>query len=161
MALGEEGNWRRERWTGEGKRTARGVGGGGVTHDLTGGDAASEEASDLEWGGRVDLGQRDVGDDNVLREAGAAHEVEDALSLHVPVPARLVGHDALALGGANLDTKVGLGGLAEQAVTALGGVEGNDVVADGKVGDALANALDDASALDSNTRVRTSAHPTP
>lgn len=58
-----------------------------------------------------------------------------------------IGHDALALGGADLAAEVGLARLAELALLALWCVEGNDVVADLYVCDALADGLDNTGAL--------------
>src|SRR3546814_18656954 len=49
-----------------------------------------------------------------------------------------VGHHALALGGAPRHAQVGLAGLAEFALAALGGVQRDHVVARRDAGDALA-----------------------
>lgn len=58
-----------------------------------------------------------------------------------------VGHDALALGSADGAAEVGLSALAELALAALGGVEGDDVVADLDIVDVGADRLDDTTAL--------------
>lgn len=58
-----------------------------------------------------------------------------------------VGHNALALGGADLAAEVGLARLAELALLALWCVEGDDMVANLYVCDTLADGLDDTGAL--------------
>jgi len=58
-----------------------------------------------------------------------------------------VRHDTFTLGGSDLATEVGLSGLAELALTALGSVKSNNVVANLDVSDTLANGLDDTSTL--------------
>lgn len=73
--------------------------------------------------------------------------MEDALALHVPVARRLVRHQPLTLGRADLDAQVRLGRLAEEAVAALWRVEGNHMVANLKPSHTLANALDNTSSL--------------
>ena len=83
-------------------------------------DAAPEQARAVH--GRVGLhgDDRDVGHDCVLAEGGCAHEVQDVLAARAEARGP-VGHDALALGGADLAAEVGLVGLAELAFLALGG----------------------------------------
>lgn len=58
-----------------------------------------------------------------------------------------VRHDALALGSANGTAEVGLSALAELALAALSGVEGDNMVADLDVVDVGANRLDNTTAL--------------
>jgi len=58
-----------------------------------------------------------------------------------------IGHQALALGGTHGAAQVGLAGLAELALPAFGGIERDHVIADRHRGDALANGLDDPTAL--------------
>ena len=119
-----------------------GDGGGAVA----GGNAAAEQAGAVHGGLRLHSDDRDVGDDGVLGEGGGAHEVEDVLATGAEAGGA-VGHHTLALGGADLAAKVGLAGLAELALLALGGVESDDVVAGLHVGDALADGLDDTGTL--------------
>jgi hypothetical protein len=120
----------------------RGDAGGAVSR----GDAAAEQAGAVHGRVRLDGDDGDVGDDGVLGEGGCAHEVKEVLAAGAEARGA-VGHDAAALGGADLAAEVGLAGLAELALAALGGVEGHDVVADLYVGDALADGLDDAGTL--------------
>lgn len=58
-----------------------------------------------------------------------------------------VGHDALALGGADGGAEIGFSGLAEEAFAAFGGVERDDVVARFYGRDAFADFDDDAGAF--------------
>lgn len=120
--------------------------GGDARGAVAGGDAAAEQAGAVHGGVLLDGDDGDVGDDGVLGEGGGAHEVQEVLALALEARGA-VGHDALALGCADLAAEVGLAGLAELALLALGGVEGDDVVAGLHVGDALADGLDDAGAL--------------
>lgn len=93
-----------------------GYGGGTVA----GGDTAAEQAGAVHGGILLDGNNRDVGDDGVLAEGGGAHEVEDVLAAGTEA-AGAIGHDAFALGCADLAAEVGLAGLAELALLALGG----------------------------------------
>lgn len=117
--------------------------GGGA---VAGGDTAAEQAGAVHGGLRVHSDDRNVGDDGVLAEGGGAHKVEDVLTTGAEAGGA-VGHHTSALGGADLAAKVGLAGLAELALLALGGVESDDVVAGLHVGDALADGLDDTGTL--------------
>ena len=85
-------------------------------------DAAAQQARPV--GG--DLGSHrhdgDVCDDCVLREGRRAHEVQQVLAAGLEARAA-VGHDALALGRADLAAQVRLAGLAELAFAAFGGAE--------------------------------------
>lgn len=58
-----------------------------------------------------------------------------------------IGHDTFTLGGSNLAAQVGLARLAELALSTLGSVQGNDVIANLDIGHTLADALDDTSTL--------------
>ena len=113
---------------------------------VTGCDAASEEAGAVHWRLRLDSYDGDVGDDCVLAEGGSAHEVQDVLPPG-PEAGSAIGHETLALGCADLAAEIGLARLAELAFLALGGVKGNDVVADLYIGNALADGLDGTGTL--------------
>lgn len=63
-----------------------------------------------------------LANDRVLREGGAAHEVQELLALALEARSA-VRHHSLALSRANGSTEVGLAAEAELALTALGGVE--------------------------------------
>ena len=84
------------------------------------GDAAAEQARTVH--GRVGLhgDDRNVGEDRVLRKGRSAHEVQHILALALEAGGA-VGHDALALGGANLAAEVRLARLAKLALFAFGG----------------------------------------
>jgi len=73
------------------------------------------------------LAERVDGDDRVLAERGAAHEVEKRLSL-AGKAGRAVGHHSLALGVPDLAAQIRLGRLAELALAALRNVQRNHVV---------------------------------
>lgn len=59
-------------------------------------------------------------------------------------PGRSIRHHTTPLCGANLSTQVGLAGLAELTLPALGGVEGHHMIADFDIGYSLADGLDDS-----------------
>ena len=121
------------------------VGGdGGGT--VAGGDTAAEQAGAVHGGLLLHSDDRDVGDDGVLREGGGAHEVQDVLAAGAEAGGA-VGHHTLTLRGADLAAEVGLAGLAELALLALGGIESDDMVAGLHVGDTLADGLDDTGTL--------------
>lgn len=89
---------------------------------VAGRDAAAEEAGPVH--GRF-VGDGDNGDvryDGVLREGAGAHEVQKAFAAGCK-PGGAVGHDSLALGGADLAAEVRLAGSAEFAFAAFGGAE--------------------------------------
>ncbi len=111
-----------------------------------GGDATAQQADLLQIGRRVDLGQRDLGQNRILTESGGAHVVIDGLAVLVEAR-RSVGHQALALGSADLLAEVGLTGEAELALATFGRVERNHMVADRHRGDPFAHLLDDAAAF--------------
>lgn len=116
---------------------------GRVVHGAdAGGHAAAQQADVLGVGVRVDLGQRDFGDDRVFAEGRAAHVVVKRLTV-VREASRTIGHQPLTLGCTNRDTQVGLAGLAEQALAALGGIEGNDVIARLHAGHTFTHLHDD------------------
>ena len=80
-----------------------------------GGHPAAEKARNREVSFGVDLGERNVGADYVLTEAGAPHEVEDRAAVGSREARRPVGHHALALRRTDLDAEVRLGRGAEIA----------------------------------------------
>ncbi len=62
-------------------------------------------------------------------------------------PGGAVGHQPLALRGANGLAQIGLAGPAEAALAALGRVQGDDVIAGAEPGDTRSDLLDDTAAL--------------
>ena len=68
----------------------------GINLGLTGGDTAAKEAHLVEVGTGVNFSGRDFGDDRVLGEGGAAHEVVDGLPV-LGQSAGAIGHQTLAL----------------------------------------------------------------
>lgn len=70
-------------------------------------DAAAEQAGPVHGGLVCNGHDGDVGYDGVLREGGAAHEVQEVFALALEA-CGAVGHDAFALRGANLAAEVGL-----------------------------------------------------
>mmetsp|Transcript_38837 Transcript_38837/g.98569 ORF Transcript_38837/g.98569 Transcript_38837/m.98569 type:complete len:356 (+) Transcript_38837:211-1278(+) len=115
-----------------------------------GGDATAEQASLFEVGLGVDQSARDLGQDSVLREGRATHEVIDRRAVLLEGEARgPVGHEAFALGAADLRAEVGLGAHAEDAVCALAlrRVPRHNVVPRLHRSHALANGLDDGAGL--------------
>lgn len=94
--------------------------GGDHGSTVTGGDTAAEQASAVHGGLLGDGDNGDVGNDGVLREGRAAHEVEEVLALALEARGA-VGHDTLALSCADGTAEVGLAGLAELALLALSG----------------------------------------
>ncbi|MNQ95776.1 hypothetical protein D3C85_1113490 [compost metagenome] len=120
---------------------------GGVEYRAdAGGDATAEQADLVQRCVLGDLGQGNFRQHGVFGEGRAAHVVVDRLAL-IGKTAGAVRHQALALGGAHRLTEVGLAGLAEFALAAFGGVQGDHVVADGQGGHTLAHRLDDAAAF--------------
>lgn len=134
---------------------------------VTGRDTAAQQAGAVEGSLGGDGDDGDVGHDGVLREGGSAHEVQDVLAAG-PEACGPIGHDTATLGGSDLTAEVGLSGLAELALAALGGaasvsnlplrvdgrtagtgvvLESNNVVTGLHVGDALSNRLDDTGTL--------------
>lgn len=86
------------------------------------GDAAAKQAGPVHGRVGLDGDDGDVGEDRVLGKGRGAHEVQDILALALEA-AGAVGHDALALGGANLAAQVRLARLAKLAFLAFGGAE--------------------------------------
>lgn len=82
---------------------------------VAGRDAAPEQARLLHRRVLLHRHDRDVRHDGVLREGRAAHKVQQVLAL-APEPRGPVGHQALALGGADLAAEVRLARLAELAL---------------------------------------------
>jgi len=120
--------------------------GGDTGGAVAGGDTAAEQAGAVHGGLGLNGDNRDIGDDSVLAEGGGAHEVQDVLAAGTEARGA-IRHQALALGGTDLAAQVGLAGLAELALLALGGVESDDMVTGLHVGDALADGLNDTSTL--------------
>ena len=112
--------------------------GGVVDRAQAGGHAAAQQADLFVRRGRVDLGQRDLVDHGVFAEGRAAHVVVERLAFIAEARAA-VGHDALALRGADLLAQVGLAGQAELAFAAFGRVERDDMIAGLQRGHALAH----------------------
>ena len=106
------------------------------------GDPAAEEAELVQVAPGVDLGGGDFGQDGVLGERAAAHEVVERDPV-LGEARRPVRHDSSALGGSDHRTEVGLGGGAEDAVLilALRSVAGDDHVPRLHAGHALPHAL--------------------
>lgn len=91
---------------------------------VTGGDTAAKQASAVHGSLVGDRNDGDVGDNGVLREGRAAHEVQEVLALALEARGA-VRHDTLALCCADGTAEVGLAGLAELALLAFGSaVEG-------------------------------------
>lgn len=90
---------------------------------VTGGDTAAKQASAVHRSLLGDGNDGDVGDNGVLRESRAAHEVQEVLALALEASGA-VRHDTLALSSTNGAAKVGLARLAELAFLALGGAVG-------------------------------------
>lgn len=85
---------------------------------VTSGDTAAQQASPVHWCLVGDGNDGDIGDDGVLGEGGATHEVEKLLTLALESRSS-IRHDTLALGGPNLAAEVGLARLAEFALFAF------------------------------------------
>ena len=87
-------------------------------------DAAPEQAGPVHGRFVRDGHDRDVRDDGILAEGAGAHEMQEVFAPGAEARGA-VGHDAFALGGADLAAQVRLAGLAEFAVAAFGrAVEG-------------------------------------
>ena len=87
---------------------------------VAGGDTAAEQTGAVHGSIRGDGDDGDVGDNGVLRESRAAHEVQEILALALEASGA-IGHHTLALCGTNGTAKVGLARLAELALLALSG----------------------------------------
>lgn len=87
---------------------------------IAGGDTAAEQTGAIHGSLGGDCDDGDVGDNGVLREGRAAHEVQEILALALETSGA-VGHHTLALCGTNGTAKVGLARLAELALLALSG----------------------------------------
>ena len=93
-----------------------------------GGDAAADIADLVEGGVGAHFGQGNFGQHRVVREGGTAHVVVDRLAL-VGKARGAIGHQALALGGADFLAQIGLGVQAILAFAAFRRVERNDMIA--------------------------------
>ena len=110
-------------------------------------DVADLDVADLvERRVLADFRDCDLGQHGVVRERRRAHVVEEGL-LAETESARAVRHHAPPLGLADGLAVVGLPARAVGALAALGGVEGDDVVARLQALDARADVDDDACAL--------------
>jgi hypothetical protein len=87
---------------------------------VTGGDTTAKQACAVHGSIRGDSDDGDVGHNGVLGEGRAAHEVEEILALALEARGA-VRHHTLTLGRADGTAEVGLAGLAELALLALGG----------------------------------------
>ena len=112
----------------------------------TGGDAAADIAGFVKRRVFTDLRDGDFRQDGEVREGGTAHIVEDGLAF-IAEAAGAVGHQALALSGANGRTQIGLARKAAFALAAFGRVERDDVIAGLHAGHACAHLADDAGAF--------------
>mmetsp|Transcript_18242 Transcript_18242/g.61524 ORF Transcript_18242/g.61524 Transcript_18242/m.61524 type:complete len:449 (+) Transcript_18242:303-1649(+) len=112
-------------------------------------DAAAEEARLVQRHRRRDFGARDFGEDGVLAERRATHEVPNRSPVLERKPRRAVGHHARALRAADLRAQVRLGRRAEDARrrAALGRVARHDAVADFQRRNARPHRLDDGAGL--------------
>lgn len=99
--------------------------GGHTGSTVASGDTAAEQTGSVHGSIRLDGDDRDVSEDSVLRKGGGAHKVQDFLALALEA-AGAVGHDTLALGGADLSAKVSLARLAELAFLAFGCARGRE-----------------------------------
>lgn len=89
---------------------------------VAGGNTTSEEAGAVHWGFVGHGHDGDVGNDRVLGEGRAAHEVQEVFALASEARAA-IGHHSFTLRGANLAAEVGLAGFAELAFFAFGCAE--------------------------------------
>jgi hypothetical protein len=102
---------------------------GGEQHGAHASGHATADVADLVEGRVIaDLGQGDLGHHDVVREGGGAHVVQDGLAIQAEA-AGGVGHQAAALGAADLLAQVGLARQAELALAAFRRVERNHVIA--------------------------------
>lgn len=117
---------------------------GGST--ITSSDTTAKQTDLVKIGLFVNGDNRDVGNDSVLGKGRASHKVEQFLATGFE-SASSVGHHTFALCGTDSPAKIGFSRQAELALAALSSVQGDDVVAGLDVGNALANALNNTSAL--------------
>ena len=111
-----------------------------------GGDAAADVADLVERRVVADSRHRDFRQHGEIGEGRAAHIVVDLLPAEREAR-RAVGHDALALRGADRGAQIGLARQARRAGAAFRRVERDDVVALFDRGDARPDIDDDARAL--------------
>jgi hypothetical protein len=124
-----------------------GLDAGGPDHRAdAGGDAAADVADLVERSVLSDLRHGDLGHHREVGEGRAAHIMVDRLVPEAEAR-RSVGHQALALGGANRRAEVGLLRQARFTLAAFGGVERDDVVADLHRGDSGPDLADDPGAF--------------
>ncbi|MNX11790.1 hypothetical protein D3C86_415560 [compost metagenome] len=111
-----------------------------------GGDAAADVANLVERRIFADLRQGDFRHDDVIRERGRAHVVEDRLAVDRKARRR-VRHQATTLGRADRLAQIGFLRQAEFALAAFRRVQGNDVVILFQAFHAQAHVDDDAGAF--------------
>src|SRR5829696_1723022 len=100
----------------------------GIDHRPDAGRYAAADVADLIEGGVLaDFGHRDLGQDSVGGEGRGAHVVVERLTVQGEA-ARTVGHESLALGGADRRAQIGLAAKAGLALAALRGVERDHMV---------------------------------
>lgn len=121
------------------------IGGDGGS-SVAGGDTAAEQTGSVLGSRGVDGDEGDVSNHSVLGEGRAAHIRIEILALALE-PGGSVWQNTLTLGGSHLLAQVGLAGLAELALLALGSVEWDDVVADLDVCHAFSDRLDNTAAF--------------
>src|SRR5665213_2993184 len=120
---------------------------GGIDHRTdAGGHAAADVAALVERRVFANLRHRDLRQHGEIRECRAAHVMEDRLAL-VAEARGAVGHQALALGGADRGAEIGLLAQAAFALAAFRGVERDHMIARLHRGDAQPDLADDAGAL--------------
>ena len=111
-----------------------------------GGDAAADVADLVERRVLADFRDRDLRQHGVVRERRRAHVVMNGLAAEREARGA-VGHQALALRGADRGAEIGLARQAGRALPAFRRVQRNDVVALLDAGDALADVDHDARAF--------------
>ena len=119
----------------------------GVDHRPDAGSDAAPDVADLvERRVLAHLRQRNLGQHRVVGEGRRPHVVKYGVPADAE-PAGAVGHHPASLGLADRLAEVGLAAQAVVALSALGGVEGDDVVARLDAGDARADLDHDSRAL--------------
>ncbi len=92
------------------------------------GDATADVANLVERRILANFGQRDFGRHRVVAEGGGTHVMKDGFAVQAEATGG-VGHQALALRPANQLAQIGFAREAELALTTLGRVQRNDVIA--------------------------------
>lgn len=94
--------------------------GGNDSRTISGRDTTTQQASTVGGGLGSHRHHGDVRNDGVLGEGRGTHEMQDVLAAG-PEAGGAIGHETLSLRSPDLTAEVGLTGLAELALTALGG----------------------------------------